>query len=166
MAGRFLMTVVTGMTSVLLAAPAVGQEAGPDVGSAADELLAADRAFARETAARGVDGWVEAFAPDGAMVSGDGEIVGHAAIREAMAGFLGDPEIEFRWEPERAEAAPAGDWGFTIGRYTVRRRPAAAGAEPELLERGRYLTVWRREDDGRWRVVADIGDEATSEPTG
>lgn len=127
---------------------------------AAAELLAADRAFAAATAERGVEGWVAWFAEDGAMVRGSGEVVGHAAIRAAMGPFLEDPALGLRWEPTRAEVAPGGDLGYTVGTYEIVGRDPATGEVTATLENGMYLTVWRRGADGGWEVVADIGSPA------
>jgi ketosteroid isomerase-like protein len=29
----------------------------------------------------------------------------------------------------------------------------------EVIRRGTYMTVWRREKDGRWKVIADLGSQ-------
>lgn len=129
-----------------------------DVEAVRDDLMEADRAFARATAERGVEGWVAYFAPEGAMVRGRGEITGDAAIRDAMAGFLADTTVSFTWEPVRADAAASGDLGYTIGTYEIRAR-----TEGELLDHGMYLTVWERQTDGTWKVAADIGSPAPQE---
>ena len=43
-----------------------------------------------------------------------------------------------------------GTLGYTWGRYRVEAGDSITG-------RGRYLTVWRRQPDGSWKVDADIG---------
>ena len=50
-------------------------------------------------------------------------------------------------ESQFAEAAAAGDLGYTYGRY------ALAGAMPE---HGYYVRVWSRSPDGVWRVALDV----------
>src|SRR5687767_4428255 len=80
----------------LSCSPSNSAEEGADATSlASDEtateeaLMQADRDFAIATRERGVDGWLEYFAPDGAMiVAGIGEVKGHAAIRDLMGPFL------------------------------------------------------------------------------
>ncbi len=59
----------------------------PTIDPAAEReaLLEADRAFARETAARGVEGWLDFHLEDAHNVPAAGAaVVGHAAIRERM----------------------------------------------------------------------------------
>lgn len=118
----------------------------------ADSLLEADRAFAAATARRGVDGWVEAFRPDGMQVSGAAVVEGHDAIREAMTPPFSDSTFSLEWAPEGARISDDRSLGYSWGRYTTRR-----GGEEET---GRYLTVWRWEPERGWRVEADIGSPA------
>ena len=117
-----------------------------------ESLLEADREFARSTQTYGVDGWVEAFADEGFMVTQGGLIRGQEEVREAMAEFLDNPSLQFVWEPQEAFVDSDGEIGFTIGRYEQR-----FGEGNEALdETGWYMTAWRREGE-RWVVLADIG---------
>jgi ketosteroid isomerase-like protein len=127
---------------------------GIDVSAIEDSLMEADRNFAIATAEQGVDGWVAYFAEDGAMITARrGEVVGHDAIREIMTPVLADTAPRLLWEPIRAEVGAGGDLGYTVG---TSRRVARDSAET-LLGTGNYLTVWRRQANGWWRVERDIG---------
>jgi ketosteroid isomerase-like protein len=117
-------------------------------------LMAADREFAAETAQRGTAGWVDAFAADGKLVSGGGVVDGRDAVEQVM-GVLDGPDYSLTWEPEFAEGS--GDLGYTYGSYRRETLDADGGA---VVETGRYVTVWRRDADGEWRVVLDIGSAA------
>lgn len=118
----------------------------------APELEAADLAFAAATAQRGVDGWVAAFDPDGAMLGRSGRIE-RAAIAEAMAPTLGAGRLD--WAP--IASGMAGRLGFTVGKATF------TGARPEDGWRSTYATIWRRQPDGAWKVLFDTG-RAVQEP--
>lgn len=143
-------------------------EADPeeDVVAAADareeariQLIEADRAFARATADRGVEGWVEWFDPRGSMIQGAGEITGPAAVRVAMGPLLSDSTVALRWTPSRAEVSDDASLGFTVGPYEVVARDPAPGEEA-IQSHGMYLTVWARQADASWKVLADIGNPA------
>jgi ketosteroid isomerase-like protein len=41
----------------------------------------------------------------------------------------------------------------TVGRYAVVRRSARS----DTLEHGRYLTLWRKQPDGKWKILLDTG---------
>jgi ketosteroid isomerase-like protein len=116
-------------------------------------LLEADRRFDRETAEQGVDGWVSWFAPNGSMVNGDQPpLVGHETIRAAMTPALAGAEL--RWHPDRAEVVVPGAIVVTTGTYVSRRK--TAGGE-EQRSTGRYVSVWKKQEDGTWKVLLDTG---------
>lgn len=123
------------------------------------ELIEADRAFAASMAEGGLEAWVQHFAPEGAMISGQGEITGEPYIRAAMAPVLTDSTVVFTWAPQRARVAESGELGYTVGDYRISRRDSM-GQVAETLDRGKYVSIWRRQPDGNWKVVADIGSSA------
>lgn len=123
-----------------------------------EALLEADRLFAEDTAELGVDGWLAWFEANGTMVQGTGEVRGHDAIRALMAPFFGDSTAQLVWDPIRAEISEDSALGYTIGSYRVIRAGVAKDEPP--LSHGMYLTVWRRQADGAWKVAADIGAPA------
>lgn len=147
--------------TLILACGTGGEPSEPEIPVTVfeQELVEADREFAEATAEGGQDAWVAHFAPEGAMISGQGEITGEPYIRAAMEEVLSDTTIVFTWKPRRARAAESGELGYTIGDYRISRRDST-GAIAETLDRGMYVTIWRRQPDGTWKVVADIGSSA------
>ena len=124
----------------------------PDVAATRTALMDADRAFNNATAERRTDGWMEFIAEDGAMIRSTGTITGRAAIREEMFKTFADTAFSLRWEPLQADAG--GDLGYTNGRFEARFRDTKGNA---AMRTGRYLTVWKKQADGSWKVVRDIG---------
>jgi hypothetical protein len=116
---------------------AVGAEQAP-------ELEGADRQFAEDTARDGAEGWARHFAADGAM--GNPRIEGDA-IRATMGKRLAQGPLA--WTPVASGAR--GRLGFTLGTWTF-------GAP--ATEKGSYATVWKKQPDGPWKVVFDIGGMA------
>lgn len=126
-----------------------------DIGAITEGLMEADRAFNRATAERGADGWVAFFADDGAMIAqGVGEIRGQPAIRAAMVPYF-ESGARLTWEPLRADASADGTLGYTVGEYRSER--AGPDGEPSI-SRGLYVSLWRKQPDGAWRVVMDLGN--------
>jgi len=118
-------------------------------------LMEADRAFDAAVAAGGTDAWVSWFAEDGAMIQpGLGEVRGHAAVRQTM-GALDDANVSLRWQPERADIAASGDLGWTTGSY-VSEVSTPDGTTQRAT--GRYVSIWRLQADGTWKVVMDLGN--------
>jgi ketosteroid isomerase-like protein len=123
-----------------------------------EALLTADRAFALATAQKGLEGWVGAFAEDGFLVAPEGPLTpGLSGVRATMAPFFADPSSSLAWTPEQAEVAASGDLGYTIGSYERHTKDASGQT---IVRTGRYLTIWRKEKNGSWKVAVDIGNAA------
>jgi ketosteroid isomerase-like protein len=128
-----------------------------DVAAEEASLLAADRAFNEATAADRVEGWVRFFAEDGAMFpQGRPPIRGHEAIRNLMGPVFEIEAFSLTWEPLEAEVSADGSLGYTHGTFES-RYPGPAGEVS--VTTGKYLTVWRKQADGSWKVAADIGND-------
>ena len=112
----------------------------------APELEAADLAFAAATGQRGVDGWVAAFDPQGGMMRKAGRVE-HAAIAEVMTPTLSSGRLD--WAP--IASGKSGELGFTVGKATF------TASRPEDGWRSTYVTIWRRQPDGSWKVLFDTG---------
>lgn len=110
-------------------------------------LEAADRAFAADTGARGVDGWVAAFAPDGGMMRPQGRVA-RDAIAGVMAPVLSGGRLD--WAP--IASGMAGELGFTVGKATFTPTGGGAGGW-----RSSYVTIWRKQPAGDWKVLFDTG---------
>ncbi len=124
--------------------------------SAEDELMDADRAFAADTADRGLAGWLDAFAVDGVeLPAGEPIARGKAAIRAVMAPLLSDPTNKLRWEPDSASVSASGDLGYTLGHAVVSKIGPSGGEA--VLAKLKYATIWKRQSDGHWRVAVDVG---------
>lgn len=122
------------------------------------ELVEADRNFASTVERDGLGGWMAAFAPGGRMIGGGESHIGLEAIRREMLPVFADSTFSLTWDPIYAEVAASGDLGYTVGRYTASSGSGDAAARQE----GTYLTVWRRQPNGAWKVQADIGNPATA----
>lgn len=150
---RISLAVV--LSSVLLTGCS-GEEVDPQrLAEWQAELMEADVAFGDAVANRGAEGWASFFAPGGSMISqGIGEIHGQAQILAAMEEAFADPTYRLTWEPLRAEVSGSGDLGYTVGRYTSSR---VGNLGQTTRSSGLYVTIWRRQDDGSWKVEMDLG---------
>jgi ketosteroid isomerase-like protein len=116
-------------------------------------LMDSERAFAKATAERGVDGWMEFMAPNAVELS-DEPLVGLDQIRAGMSKQFQRPGFKLTWAPTKAEFLGQGDVGFAVGRYEMRL--TGEDGKP-VVRHGTYLTTWQKQKDGTWKVVSDIG---------
>jgi ketosteroid isomerase-like protein len=118
--------------------------------------MEADRLFAVETSARGLDGWMDAYASDAVRLRLGGIAVqGLDAVRTADAPLFADPARRLLWEPTDAGVFADGLHGFTTG--TSAFVTVEDGVVADTLSTGRYVTFWRRDEDGTWKVILDTG---------
>jgi ketosteroid isomerase-like protein len=166
---EFMQLVTTiGMPVVILVIALVafklGELTGKEGHMAIEQkvLLELDRDFDKATVEKGVDGWVSYFAEDGAMFPAGGEIVtGKTSIRELMAPVFATPGTSLRWEPLGAQVSRAGDLGYTYGKYVSK----AIDPEGKPVTRyGKYVTIWKKQTDGSWKVVMDVGNASPPPP--
>lgn len=140
------------LTTLLLCALGLAgpTSAGDDPGEDPTEVLRADdRAFFRATRERGLEGWLAWFAADAVVFPPAGALaIGSDAVRKHYASLGGFPAKDFTWDPTEAGIAAGGDFGWTRGHW-------GSDASGKPVWAGEYLSVWRKEKDGAWKVVAD-----------
>lgn len=120
-----------------------------------DSLLAADLAFDAATAGKKFDGFSSFLADDASTLRADQPVVrGKAAVQQVWKPLLENKSISLRWQPISAEISKSKDLGYTVGSYTITRTDEKGSA---IVGTGKYLTVWRLQKDGTWKVEFDTG---------
>src|SRR5215813_3202840 len=84
------------------------------------QLREADLEFCRQTAARGLDGWMDAFADDAAIVQNGKTVSGKAALRKHYEPMFATRDFTLTWTPTHAEASNDGSLGYTYGEYEAK----------------------------------------------
>lgn len=146
--------------SLLLTAaalPAAGcatRPAPPSREAAIAEVRAAEMAFAATMARRDAAAFAGYVADDAVFINGGSPLRGKPAVVEFWARFFSGPTAPFSWQPEIVEVAGDGGLGYSEG-------PVAL---PTGAVFARYFSTWRREADGRWRVVFDNGYDVCKAP--
>jgi ketosteroid isomerase-like protein len=116
-------------------------------------LFDLDARFAKDTKERGGAGFASWFAADGvALGNGQPPVIGRVAI-EKSANWSAQT-YQLTWAPTDAQMGPSGDMGYTWGHFEGRSKDA--NGKP-VLTSGRYMTIWRKQADGSWKVVLDAG---------
>ncbi|MGA3213661.1 MAG: nuclear transport factor 2 family protein [Terriglobales bacterium] len=109
--------------------------------------------FAKDVLARGGAAFADWFAEDGvALGNGQAPVVGKVAIAKSAAW---DPKAyQLTWTPTDAVMGPSGDIGYTWGHFEGHSKDANGNP---VTTTGRYITIWRKQADGNWKVVLDAG---------
>ena len=110
-------------------------------------LLALDREWSQST--KDIDKFMSYFAADGSVYPPGMPVeTGAAAIRETFTKMSAAPGFALQWTPTKAEVSASGDLGSTAGTYEMTMGGVA--------EKGKYVTVWKKQPDGSWKVTDDI----------
>lgn len=120
------------------------------------EMVETERAFAARAR---VVGWKQAFLEyfADAAVGFDGDA---GPAKDQIRGNPDPPrDLQLLWEPRYGDIAASGDLGYLTGPVTT-INPARNGGMPR---HSTYASVWKRQPDGTFRVVMDVGI-ATPEP--
>jgi ketosteroid isomerase-like protein len=90
---------------------------------------------------------------------------GRAAIAGITGDDLKDPGFSLDFTNERTEVAASGDLAFTRGSFRVTYTDPATRKVQNGA--GNYVTVFRKQDDGSWKAVADyaVPGAAEASPT-
>lgn len=109
--------------------------------------------FAEDTKERGGAGFASWFAEDGvALGNGQLPVIGRVAIQKSAN--WAPQAYQLTWTPTDAQMGPSGDMGYTWGHFEGRSKDANGNS---VLTSGRYMTIWRKQGDGSWKVVLDAG---------
>jgi ketosteroid isomerase-like protein len=122
-------------------------------------IMAQRTAFVQALKAGDAGRAVEIFAPDAVVLMGNTPAVhGKAAIREFYAGV--PPLGDFKLYGEQFEAG--GDLVVLRGAESFTRTPP--GATAPITSTGKYVEVWKKQADGGWKLLWDIGNSDGAPP--
>jgi len=135
----------------VFALPSFAQENAPE-GSDLLRKLEAD--FAKAVAEHGHDAFVSYFAEDGVELEDGGGIkTKHDMQKEGTW----PPDFSLAWAPVKAEMAASGDLGYTYGNYELKSRDKVGKF---VTRYGKYASIWKKQKDGSWKVVLDMGNSS------
>ncbi len=132
----------------------------PTLSPGALTLLELEGRFSQAVAAGGGKAFATWFADDAVTLNNGRPAVQGRGNIAAQATW--DPkDYQLTWVAEGAQMGPSNDMGFTWGTYEGRSKDK--NGEP-VLTTGRYMTVWRKQPDGAWKVAMEASANAPPDP--
>lgn len=119
-----------------------------------DQVRCAEIAFSRSAEDRDHAAFTALVHPDARFSGGAGVLRGREAVAEGWLVFFSEEGPSIRWTPDSVEVLESGDLALSQGPYEVRMKDPEGN---EILTGGRFMSVWQRQEDGRWLVVFDAG---------
>ena len=141
---------------ILLPAFLLSCTAGIDVVKESQTLLETDMQFAQMSIDKGAAAAFDHYLTDDAMQ------LPHKGLQltgkdQILKSFGNDPEaFQLAWEPQKAEVAESGDMGWSWGKYEL----TVFLPDENKVTYGKYLNIWKKQEDGTWKVVVDMGNHS------
>lgn len=127
--------------------------ADPTMNSGKATLFDLEAKFAKDVLTRGGEGFASWFADDGvALGNGVAPVIGKVAIERSATWSPKDYQLT--WTPTDGMMGPSSDMGYTWGHFEGHSKDANGNP---VTTTGRYMTIWRKQKDGSWKVVLDAG---------
>lgn len=141
-----VIVVLVGAAQVTACATSGGRTPTGDAGLRS--LIAAERGFARHSERSGIkESFLANLGADGILFRpGPVNGIEWLSKRPPAPGYLS-------WDPEVAEISASGEMGWTTGPWELR----AKDRSDTVRAAGHYVTVWRRDSTGAWKMAVDIG---------
>jgi uncharacterized protein (TIGR02246 family) len=132
------------------------QPAPPPDTRKADEaaIRAASAEWSKAAEAKDLEKCVSNYAEDAVDFIDKGALVkGKNSIRMAWKEIVAPEAPTLTFATSYVEVARSGDIAYEYGTYEL-MTPSKKG-QPKV-EKGKYLTVWKKQPDGGWKAVADM----------
>jgi ketosteroid isomerase-like protein len=117
-------------------------------------LRTADAAWLKTYEAKDVDKAVAFCDEQGSLLWPNApRAAGKSAIAKATADAFAIPGFKLEWRPDQIAVARSGELGYTSGTYTWSYKDSSG---KPVFDKGKYLTVWKKQADGSWKVLFDM----------
>jgi ketosteroid isomerase-like protein len=123
-----------------------------------------DAEWSKAAAARDVERTIAYYSDDAIVLPPNAtSATTKEAIRNAWKDLLASPGLVITWKTTRVELGKSGDIAWVSGAYELTMNDTSG---KPINDRGKYLEVWEKQPDGKWKCVADMwnSDLAASTP--
>ena len=145
-----------GCLALLLFTSACNQQAPPPPDTrAADEsaIRDLDAQWSKTAAAHDLDGTVAYYTDDAVVLAPNAPIAKDRAAIRAIWAPMCAADASISWDATQVEVARSGDLGYSTGTYQVTMKDEQG---KPVADRGKFLEVWKKQADGKWKVAADV----------
>jgi uncharacterized protein (TIGR02246 family) len=98
---------------------------------------------------------VSFYADDATMMAaGEPGVSGKEAIRASTGKLLAMPGLSLSFQTAKVDVARSGDLAYAQGTFAMSMDGPKKGVS--VSDKGKYVTVYRKQAGGEWKAVADI----------
>jgi uncharacterized protein (TIGR02246 family) len=125
-----------------------------DIAAEQGKLRDLEAAWVRNVAAKDLEKIIANYAGDAVLMApGEPAAKGKDAVRASWKGLL-DSIQKLEFAPSRIEISQAGYMATTNGSYTLTMTDAKT--KKPVDDKGSYVTVYKKQADGGWKVIEDV----------
>jgi uncharacterized protein (TIGR02246 family) len=154
----YLMAILAASLVVMGLALACQQAPPPSLPDTrtADEraIREADAEWSKAAAAKDAVAYVSFCADDALSLPPNAPMLtGKESIRKGLSEEMANPGFALSFQSGKVEASRGGDLAYEVGTYQHTFNDPKG---KPVTDRGKYVTVWKKQPDGKWKAVADI----------
>jgi ketosteroid isomerase-like protein len=117
-------------------------------------------AFSQSVENRDAEAFASFIEADARFVGGSVQR-GAEAVVAAWSVFFGETGPKIMWRPQYIEVLEDGTLALSRGPF----RMVTTNADGETTEHwGTFNSIWRKQDDGSWKILFDAGNDAAGPP--
>jgi len=144
-----------GVLGIVLLAGIGASFAQKSNGSADEQAIRKlDKEWSAAAQSKDVSKTVSYYAEDASAFPFNAPIAtGKEQIQKVWTGLMAMPGFSLSFAPTKIEAAKSGDLAYDVGTFELKFNDASGNPTTEV---GKYVVVWKKQPDKRWKVAADI----------
>ncbi len=114
-------------------------------------------AWSGDWASKDLDKIVAHYADDASVMAPDSPLMkGKDAIRTGLKPMLADKNLALSFTNSSADISKGGDLAYTTGTYSL--TVTSEKTKKPVTEKGKYVTVYKKQADGSFKAVVDINN--------
>jgi ketosteroid isomerase-like protein len=140
--------------ALILIASGCGQPTPKDTRAAdANVIRDLDAQWSKTAGTRNVDATVAYYADEASLLPPNAPLAtDKQSIRAIWADLLA-PDTSLSWQSSNVDVSKSGDLAYSMGIYQATMKDPHGNP---ITEHGKFLEVWKKQADGKWKVVADV----------
>ncbi len=123
-----------------------GLSAQPNAGPT-EQVRRAETAFAKTMVDRDHAAFISFLAEEAIFIGTKRVLRGAKEVAAGWKSFYDGPQAPFSWEPDQIQVLDSGTLALSSG-------PVRDASGKRI---GTFNSIWRREPDGKWKIVIDHG---------
>jgi ketosteroid isomerase-like protein len=120
---------------------------GAQMNNPVEQVRRAEMGFARTMAERDLAAFTSFLADEALFVSQTRVLRGPKEVAAGWKRFFDTPEAPFSWEPDQVQVLNSGTLALSSG-------PVRDKSGKRI---GTFNSIWRKQQDGKWKVLIDHG---------